>query len=143
MEIWEVTNSAAGVGKNSAQSSYKAAGGVSSEYAKILAQKISDVESDVKEMEEVQEQLDEIDELQEELAGNVNTFLSVEKVRRFMPDGSILVTTYTDGKVTEQFRKKPHMVPVPDYSAPPKVDGSPETKLEPRQSLDLMELLRM
>ena len=142
MEIWEVTNSAA-VGKNSAQTSYKTAGGVSSEYAKILAQKISNVESDVKEMEAVQEQLDEIDEMQVELAGNVNTFLSVEKVRRFMPDGSILVTTYTDGKVTEQFRKKPHMVPVPDFSAPPKVDGSPETKLEPRQSLDLMELLRM
>ncbi len=142
MELWEVTNSAAVV-KKSAQTSYKTAGGVSSEYAKILAQKISDVESDVKEMEAIQEQLDEIDEMQEELAANVNTFLSVEKVRRFMPDGSILVTTYTDGKVTEQFRKKPHMVPVPDYSAPPKEDGSPETKLEPRQSLDLMELLRM
>ena len=66
MEIWEVTNSAARVGKSSAQSSYKAAGGVSSEYAKILAQKISNVDSDVKEMEAVQEQLDEIDEMQKE-----------------------------------------------------------------------------
>ena len=141
MEIWEVTKSAADVRKNSAQSSYKSTG-VTSEYAKILAEKISGIEDDVKEMEKVQEQLDEIDELQKELAGSVN-ISSVEKIKRFMPDGSILVTTYEDGKVTEQFRKKPHMISVADYSVPPKVDGSPETKLEPRQSLDLPELLTM
>ena len=120
MEIWEVTNSAA-VGKNSAQTSYKTAG-VSSEYAKILAQKISDVESDVKEMEAVQEQLDEIDEMQEELAGNVNTLLSVEKVRRFMPDGSILVTT----KSRSNFAKSRTWCPCPISPRRPKSTARPK-----------------
>ena len=161
MEIWEVTNSAAGVRKNSAQSSYKIplTRGTTSLYSKILAEKISNVKVDVQKMEEVREQLDEIRDLQEEITGKAkveedsgnanredNAFshmVCVEKVKRYLPDGSILITTYEDGKITDQFRKKPHMLEVPDYSAPPKSDGSPDTKLEPRQNLDLMELLMM
>ena len=142
MELWEVTNSAAGVGKNSAQSSYKAAGKISSDYSKILAEKISNLKADVEEMEKVQEKLDEIDDLQKELTHTAN-ISNVETIKRFMPDGSILVTTYKDGKITEQYRKKPHMVEVPNYFAPPKEDGSPETKLEPRQRLDLTDFLMM
>ena len=38
MEILEVTKSAAGVGKNSAQSSYRLKGKIASEYSKILAE---------------------------------------------------------------------------------------------------------
>ena len=143
MEIWEVTNPAAGVKKNSAQPSYKLPKGIVSEYSKILAEKMSNIKADVREMEETKEQLDEISYLQDELKNSSVNIVTIEKVKRFMPDGSIMITTYEDGKVTEQVRKKPHMISVPDYSAPPKVDGSPETKLEARQSLDLMELLMM
>ena len=159
MEIWEITKSATALGKNSAQSSYKSTGGIASEYSKILAEKLSNVKADVRKMEAIQEQLDEIRDMHEELTGevkidedsgnanrdygSVSTITCVEKIKRFMPDGSILLTTYEGGRITEQVRKKPHMVTVPDYSAPPKVDGSPETKLEPRQNLDLMELLMM
>jgi len=161
MELWEVTNSAASVRKSSAQSSYKIplTKSTTSLYSKILAEKISNVKADVQKMEEVREQLNEIRDLQEDLTGKVKVdedsgnanreagafsqMVCVEKVKRYLPDGSILITTYEDGKITDQFRKKPHMVEVPDYSAPTKADGSPDTKLEPRRNLDLMELFMM
>ena len=48
--------------------------------------------------------------------------------KRFMPDGTILITTKKDGKIVEQHKKKPHLVPVPDG-----LTG--EVKLEPFQSI--------
>ena len=132
---------------------------VASEYSKILAEKISNVKADVQAMEAIQEQLNEIRDLQEELtgevkldedsgnanreSGTVTNTVEIETVKRFMPDGSILVTTYENGKVTEQVRHKPHMTVVPDYTAPPKPDGSPSTELKPYQNLDLEMLLMM
>ena len=38
----------------------------------------------------------------------------VVTTRKFMPDGSVLITTREDGKVVEQHRKKPHMISVRD-----------------------------
>ena len=115
-----------------------------SAYEKILNEKISNIKADIEQMEETQEQLDEISELQEELTGGGSTnFTEVETIKRFMPDGSIMVTTYENGKITEQVRHKPHMAVVPDYSAPPKPDGSPATELKPYQNLDLEMLLMM
>ena len=159
MEIWEVTNPAAGTRKNSAQSSYKTADGVVSEYSKILAEKLSNVKADMREMEKVQAQLDEICDLQEELTGRVkvdedsgnanrkegtvSNLPCVEKVKRYLPDGSILVTTYEDGKISDRLKMKPHMIVVPDYTAPPKPDGSVETTLKATQNLDLMELFML
>ena len=153
MEIWEVANPVAGSRKNSAQSSYKSTSGVASEYSKILAEKLSNVKADIKKMEAVQEQLDDIRDLQEELTGkvkidedsgnanrkdgSVSTITTVEKVKRFLPDGSILITTYEDGKITERVKKKPHMIVAPDYTAPPKADGSVETTLKPTQNFFL------
>ncbi len=153
MEIWEVTSPAAVSKKNSAQSSYKAAGGVASDYAKILSEKISNVKMDVRKMDAIQEQLDEIRDLQEELTGQVKLdedsgnanredgngikINSIEKVKRYLPDGSIMITTYKDGNITDRVKMKPHMLVVPDYSAPPKVDGSPETTLKPTQNFFL------
>ena len=160
MEIWEVTNTATSSRKSSAQPAYKLPRGVVSEYSKVLAEKMSNAKNDIRQMEIVREQLDEISDLHEELTGKVKVeedsgnanreddgaepnIICVEKVKRYLPDGSIMITTYEDGKIAEQVKKKPHMISVPDYSAPPKADGSPDTKLEPRQSLDLMELLMM
>ncbi len=156
MEIWEVTKPAAGVKKNSAQASYKLPKSVVSEYAKILAEKMSNVKSDVQEMEIVREQLDEISAMHTALTGEVKVdedsgnanreegasanIICVEKVKRFLPDGSIMITTYEDGQVTDRVKMKPHMISVADYSVPPKVDGSPETTLKPTQNffLDFM-----
>ena len=142
MGIWEINSSPL---LDVSNPTYKAnAKGVASEYSKILAEKIANVKADLEQMEEVQEQLDEIDELQEELTGNASTqMVVVETIKRFMPDGSIMVTTYEDGKVTEQVRHKPPMMVVPDYTKPPTPDGSPATELKPYQNFDLMMLLSM
>ena len=158
MGIWEINSSAFVDVKDSP--SYKSnAKGVASEYSKILAEKMSSVKADVQQMQAVQEQLDEIRDLQEELTGEikinedsgnanrdgsaVTRTVEVETIKRFMPDGSIMVTTYEDGKITEQVRHKPHMMVVPDYTAPPKPDGSVQTELKPYQNFDLEMLLMM
>ena len=158
MELWEVTNTASvTVSKYLSKSS--AADNLVSEYSKILDEKISNIKADVQQMQIVQEKLDEISSMHEELTGEVKVdedsgnanrnedfvtrMLNVETVKRFMPDGSIMVTTYEGGKITDQVRHKPHMAVVPDYSAPPKPDGSPETELKPTQNFDLEMLLMM
>ena len=148
MELWEVTSLTAISVKVSSQSSYKkVSGGVESEYAKILAEKISTVKADVKKMDAVREQLEEISNMHAELTGEVKidedsgnanrksgttkNISSVETIRRFMPDGTIMLTTYKDGKIAERLKLKPHMISVPDYTAPPKADGTVATKLKP------------
>ena len=157
MGIWEIKITETEVKSNS---SYKGkSSGVASDYSKILAEKISNIKTDVQQMKSTQEKLDEIRDLQEEITGNVKIdedsgnanrssgtvtkTVEVETIKRFMPDGSIMVTTYENGKITEQVRHKPHMIAVPDYTAPPKPDGSAPTKLKPYQNLDLEMLLMM
>ena len=157
MGIWEISGSVPDmVGSPSCKVSSKS---VSSEYSKILAEKISKAKIDIRQMEAVQEQLDEIRDLHEELTGEIKVdedsgnanrdsnpvikTVEVETIKRFMPDGSIMVTTYEDGKITEQVRHKPHIMVVPDYTAPPKPDGSVDTELKPYQNLDLEMLLMM
>ncbi|MBQ3434850.1 MAG: hypothetical protein IJP42_08265 [Selenomonadaceae bacterium] len=142
MGIWEINSSPL---LDVSNPTFKAnSKGVASEYSKILAEKMANAKADLEQMEAVQEQLDEIDELHEELTGNASTqMVEVETIKRFMPDGSIMVTTYEDGKITEQVRHKPPMMVVPDYTAPPTPDGSPATELKPYQNFDLMMLLSM
>ena len=159
MGIWEVTKVAAGTGRNAAQSSYKGKSDIASEYAQILAEKISNIKSDVQAMETVREQLDEISDLHEELTGEVKidedsgnanrddgsstTIIEQETIKRLLPDGSIMVTTYEGSRIVEQVKHKPNMIVVPDYTAPPKPDGSPATELKPTHSLELEMLLMM
>jgi len=160
MGIWEITTVAAGTGRNAAQSSYKGTSPIASEYAKILAEKIANIKTDVRQMEMVKEQLDEIRDLHEELTGDVkldedsgnanrdednatSTITCVEKIKRFLPDGSVMVTTYENGKMTDRLTLKPHMTVVPDYTAPPEPDGSVATELKPTRSLELQMLLML
>lgn len=157
MGIWEIDSPALGISSNP---SYKASTrSVASDYSKILAEKISNAKAEVEQMREVQEQLDEISDMYTELtgqvkvdedsgnanndSGSVSTPAEVETIKRFMPDGSIMETTYENGKITEQVRHKPHMIAVPDYTAPPKPDGSPATELKPYQNFDLEMLLSL
>ena len=158
MEIWEVTSPVTSFKKDASQSSYRGGTAVATEYSKILAEKISCVKADVQKMAEIQEQLDEICDLHEELTGkvkidedsgnanrdggsSVSTSRATETVKKFLPDGSIMITTYEGSRIVEQIKHKPHMTVVPDYSAPPNPDGTVSTKLEPSQSLDLAMLL--
>lgn len=158
MNIREVTNPAAILGKSTSRTSYSGAD-IASAYADILAEKISNIKADVQAMAATQEQLDEIADLQEELTGTVKVdedsgnanrsdssstpIQPLETIKRFMPDGSIMVTTYKGSKIVEQVKHKPHMVAVPDYTAPPKPDGNLNIKLEARQNYDLEMLLMM
>ena len=41
-----------------------------------------------------------------------------ETVRHVLPDGTILVREYVDGKLDSSYRKKPHMKDVPDETQP-------------------------
>lgn len=159
MKVLEVTNLATNSAKSASQSSYKAGSGIASEYSKILAEKISNVKADIQAMTEVQSRLDEIADLQEELTGNVKvdedsgnanrdeapsiSIQPTETVKRYRPDGSIMVTTYEGSRIVEQVKHKPHMIVVPDYTAPPKADGSTATKLEARQNFEMEMLLMM
>lgn len=159
MGIWEITNPVASFSKDASQSSYKRTSTVASEYSKILTEKIANIKTDVRAMEAVKEQLDEISELHEELTGtvkvdedsgnanrdegNTSTITCVEKIKRFLPDGSVMITTYEDGKLTDRLTLKPHMTVVPDYTAPPEPDGSVATELKPTRSLELQMLLMM
>ena len=97
---------------NSSNSSQKnSVAGINSEYAKILRKTVA----------------------------QTNTPTQISKVKRFKPDGSILVTTYEDGNIASQTKIKPHLVPVPDFSAPKTPEGDTPTKWEPR--LNLLDLL--
>ena len=105
--------------------------GFSSDYAKILSQQIAQLEQDVQAASE-----NNSDEL------NVETNMEViETVRRFRPDGSIMVTTYKDGKIDSTTKIKPHLVAVPNYDAPPTPEGNPEIKMEPKLSLAQLLML--
>lgn len=143
MGIWEIQATSLDI--NVTTSTKANTKGVAGEYSKILAEKVSNIKADVEAMEAVQDRLDEIEEMQAELTGNGSAIktVEIETVKRFMPDGSIMVTTYENGKISEQVRHKPHMMAVPDYTAPPKPDGSPATELKPYQNLDLEMLLMM
>lgn len=78
--------------------------------------------------------------LRKTLARN-NIFAPITTVKRFRPDGSIMINTYRDGSLIGQHKITPHLVPIPDLSAPPQPDGSPEIKMVPR--LSLVELLML
>ena len=157
MDIREITNSATSLAGTSTRRNKSS---IASEYSQILASKIANVKTDIEKMNAVQEKLDEIADLQEEITGEVKidedsgnanrndssgtvSAKTVETIKRFMPDGSILITTYEGGTITEQIKQKPHLQIVADYSAPPNPDGSVATKTERTQSLDLMALLTM
>ena len=100
--------------------------GLNSDYAKILQQQIAQVEN------EGAEQTQDVAN---------NSIPVVETIKRFKPDGSIVITTYEDGKMTDRTKIKPHLVPVPDFSAPLTPEGKIDTKLVPHFSL--MDLLML
>ena len=73
-------------------------------------------------------------------SARASTATTTETIHKYMPDGSIMVITTKNGKVTEQYRKKPTMVEVPDPIQPASEDGQDPTgtrvkmKLVPHRS---------
>lgn len=130
-------NSIQGFGvQGSATKKQSSSEGVKGAYAQILQQKLSTLKEDLEDMEQRREELDELRKQREELTGksqedengNISTQGTKETVKRFMPDGSIMVTTTENGKVVEQFKKKPNLVPMPNPSAPKPEDGGTESQ---------------
>ena len=73
----------------------------------------------------VQEKLDSITETLEEMNARRQEVKELrdqkhftETVRHVMPDGTILVREYVDGRLDSSYRKKPHMKDVPDETQP-------------------------
>lgn len=104
---------------------------VSSDYAKILSEKIS----------AINEQFADIKKNLEEQTKNSYGSKDIKTIKRFMPDGSLMITTYEDGKLASQIKKRPHLVPVADYSAPPTASGKPAIKME--EGFSVADLLMM
>ena len=109
--------------------------GENSDYAKILAEKISEVDS------EFEETKNNLSNQNQSSGSEENSASATETIKRFMPDGSIMITTYDGSSITSQIKLRPHMVAVADYSAPPKESGEPEIKMVAKQNLDLLSLL--
>ena len=118
-------------------SSTQNAENVSSEYAKILAEKISEVDS---EFEETKNNLSNQSQ-NSDSSSEKNSVTVPETIKRFMPDGSIMITTYEGSSIVNQIKFKPHLLAVADYSVPPKPSGEPEIKMIAKQNLDLFGLL--
>lgn len=106
--------------------------GFSSDYAKILSQELAQVDQEFK---------DSVQNVSEQDLTVANTMPVIETVTRFRPDGSVTITTYKDGKIDSTTKIKPHLVPVPDYSAPPTPEG--ETDIKYVQRFSLAELLML
>ena len=115
-------------------------------FGQLLQQKLDHLKEDLEQMEQRRQELEELKKAQEELTGKSDgessSMAMTETLQRFLPDGTILVTTTKDGEVVEQYRKKPHLVPVPDPAVPKPEEGgitSEQVKWIPHYSI--MELL--
>lgn len=103
--------------------------GESSGYAKILAEKIAEVDSDMNKQNNSASQQDNA------ATSGEKSMTNIETLRKIMPDGSIRIITYENGEMVEEMKIRTHPVAVPDYSAPPTPDGEPALKSEQRLSL--------
>lgn len=142
MGLWDINNVSADLIRNLAEQTGNStntfatakAVGFSSDYAKILSQQIAQLEQDVQAASE------NISTQEQELTANTNMEV-IETIKRFRPDGSIMITTYKDGKIDSTTKIKPHLVAVPNYDAPPTPEGKPEIKMV--QQLSVAELLML
>ncbi len=79
-------------------------------FSSLLQEKRDSLKETLEEMEEKRQELEELEAMRQ--------MPEVEIIRRLMPDGSIMVTEYRDGEIASRYRKTPHMVDMPDPSAP-------------------------
>ena len=94
--------------------------GFSSSYAEILSQQIAQLEQDA------QSESENLSSQTQDDTSTSNSMAVIETIKRFRHS-----TTHI----------KPHLVPVPDFSAPPTPDGQPAIKMV--QRFTLAELLMM
>lgn len=80
-------------------------------FSSLLQEKRDTLKETLEELEKKRQEAEELEQLKH--------MPEIEIIRRIMPDGSILVTKYEDGQIASRFRKRPHMVDVPDPDTPP------------------------
>ena len=78
------------------------------EFQSILWEKIGSIRDTLEEMRAQREAINTV-----KAEGMVT-----EVVRRYMPDGSIMITQYVGGKIKDRYRKPPHLELVPDPNSP-------------------------
>jgi len=148
MELWQITSNSKLQSEMqlSREKTSNSSNSIKSDYAKILAGKIASAREDMEQMSKIQEEIDENKKLQEELTGKIkeedsknSSYESTETIKRFMPDGSIMFMKIKGGEVVEIFEKKPHLVAVPDPSAPQTASGN--EKITMKAHIDLFSLL--
>lgn len=143
MGLWDINTASADLiktasnlnSKNNNRFAASNSAGFSSDYAKILSQQITKLEQDAQAASE-----DISSQAQDSLSASTEMEV-IETVKRFRPDGSIMITTYKDGKIDSTTKIKPHLVPMPDYTAPPTPEGQTDVKLVPH--LSVAELLML
>ena len=86
-------------------------------FKEILSDKIDSIKDDTKRMQELRQEIQSLKDDRQ----------ITDIIRRIMPDGSVMITEYKDGEIVSRYRKKPHMIAVPDENAPVKLgtDGTP------------------
>ncbi len=145
--LWtgDITGTSTSSAVSGLSSSREQTSDVTATYAEILAGKLATIDDELKRLEKVREDIEEIDTLRRDAENRESIQFSEEMpetVRRVMGDGTILVTTTVDGKITEQYRKKPHMVLTPNPSAPEDALPSEKYKLQPRHNpLDMLAFM--
>ena len=92
-------------------------------FRELLLEKLDSIQDTTKKMTALREEVKSLEQDRK----------ITEVIRRIMPDGSIMITEYNDGKIVSRYRKKPHMIAVPDENAPIKLsaNGTPLLSLQP------------
>ena len=119
-----------------------AAGNVadSSEYSRILAEKIAEVDSEMNNTQNnTANQQENASSGSAGSSGDDKSTPAIETLRRIMPDGSLKIVTYEDGKIVSQLKIRPQLVMTPNYSLPP--DPTGDLQLKPEQKLSLAAML--
>ena len=118
-----------------------AAGNVadSSEYSRILAEKIAEVDSEMNNTQNNTANQQENASSGSAGSSDDKSTTAIETLRRIMPDGSLKIVTYEDGKIVSQLKIRPQLVMTPNYSLPP--DPTGDLQMKPEQKLSLAAML--
>ncbi len=151
MGVWNI-NAATDLISSMAQSTFitdtnaatnLAAGNIadSSEYSRILAEKIAEVDSEMNNTQNNSANQQNAASTSSGSAGSSDdkSTTAIETLRRIMPDGSLKIVTYEDGKIVSQLKIRPQLVMTPNYSLPP--DPTGDLQLKPEQKLSLAAML--
>ena len=116
---------AVGTGKSTAKASKKES--VAEDFKNLLNERIDSLDETTKKMDKIKKELKQLKEQRE----------VTEIIRRIMPDGSIQVTKYVEGKIESRYTQSPRMHWELDYASVPKL-SEPDSTLSPEYATKLV-----